>query len=73
MGALEWTIQKYLSPSILIQDTKKLFQWLIFLMDHLNGKTELLKQTHILKDYLNGKTGVIETNTHSNGFFIPME
>ena len=26
MGALEWTIQKHLSPSILIQDTKKLFQ-----------------------------------------------
>ena len=42
-------------------------------MDHLNGKTELLKQTHILKDHLNGKTRVVETNTHSNGFFIPIE
>ena len=73
MGALEWTIQKYLSPSIFIQDTKKSFQWLIFLMDLLNGKTKLLKQIHILKDHLNEKTGVVETNTHSNGFSIPME
>ena len=63
MGALEWTIQKHLSPSILIQDTKKPFQWLIFLMNHLNGKTELLKQTQILKNHLNGKTELLK-QTH---------
>ena len=60
MGALEWTIQKHLLPSILIQDTKKPFQWLTFWMDHLNRKTELLKQTHILKDHLNGKTELLK-------------
>ena len=73
IGALELTIQKHLSSSIFIQDTKKPFQWLIFLMDHLNRKTELLKQTHILKNHLNGKTGVVKTNTYSNGFPILTE
>ena len=29
-------------------------------MDHLNGKTELLKQTHILKDHLNGKIELLK-------------
>ena len=42
-------------------------------MNHLNGKTELLEQTLIPKDHLNGKFRVVETNTHSNGFFIGME
>ena len=42
---------------------KKPFQWLIFRMDHLNGKTELLKQTHILKDHLNEKTELLK-QTH---------
>ena len=73
IGALEWTIQKHLLPSILIQDTKKPFQWLTFWMDHLNRKNKLLKQTPISKDHLNGKIGVVETNTNSNRFSIPME
>ena len=63
MGALEWTIQKHLSLSILIQDTKKPFQWLTFWMDHLNEITEVLKQTHILRDHLNGKTELLK-QTH---------
>ena len=63
MGALEWIIQKHLFPSFLIQDTKKPFQQLTFQMDHLNEKTELLKQTHILKDHLNGKTELLK-QTH---------
>ena len=32
-------------------------------MDYLNRKTELLKQTHILKDHLNGKTELLK-QTH---------
>ena len=32
-------------------------------MDHLNGKTELLKQIHILKDHLNRKTELLK-QTH---------
>ena len=71
MVALKWTIQKYFLPSILIQDTKKPFQWLTFWIDHLNEKTKLLKQTHILKGHLNGKTELLKQThilkNHLNG------